>query len=604
MFSTSVSVRCPRIGIQLPNYEISPLPNPLIRILQSFLLPALLLLCLSGKAGAQAAAGSGPRENIGLAPIQHYISSAWDALTRSMTSCNSLVDPKLAAPSILYLPADFPVPASVERLQKDCKVEIKHLPMAVHHPGEIDSGKIQTAGLLFLEKDYVVPGGRFNEMYGWDSYFIILGLLRDGRTDLARGMVENFFFEIEHYGTVLNANRTYYLTRSQPPFLTSMILAVYEATKAAGREDRAWLATAYAFAEKDYQMWTRPPHLAGETGLSRYYDFGEGPVPEGLQDESGYYRNVAAYFLGHPSGDHELVESHTGETRASGTNTDAIGPMFTLQLCEPAASGPKCDSLKKLFLARDFYKGDRAMRESGFDISFRFGPYSAYTHHYAPVCLNSLLYKTEKDLEQMSLLLGKRDDAGKWKQRAETRKERINQFLWDGKRGLFFDYNFETRARSRYEYATTLYPLWAGLASREQALAVEKNLATFEQAGGLAMSHTESGVQWDYPYGWAPIQLLGIKGLRRYGFNGDADRLSFKFLSMVAENFRRDGIIREKYNVVTGSSETHLATGYKSNEVGFGWTNGVFLELFHDLPLESVKRLAGEQSAAPVPLPK
>src|SRR5205807_2616378 len=138
--------------------------------------------------------------------------------------------------------------------------------------------------------------------------------------------------------------------------------------------------------------------------------FGEGPVPEGLQDESGYYRNVAAYFFGHPSGYRELVESPIGEPSAPRANAGATGPIFTLQLCEPSAAGTKCDPVKKFFLNRDFYKGDRAMRESGFDISFRFGPYSSQTHHYAPVCLNSLLYKTEKDLEQMSLILGKRNE--------------------------------------------------------------------------------------------------------------------------------------------------------------------------------------------------
>jgi len=498
-----------------------------------------------------------------------------------MTRCDSLVDPKMNAPSILYLPADFRAPTSIERLQQECKVEVRRLPKVIVHPGETDPEKIQPPGLLFLENPYVVPGGRFNEMYGWDSYFIILGLIRAGRTDLAHGMVENFFFEIEHYGAVLNANRTYYLTRSQPPFLTSMVLAVYEADKAAGREDRKWLATAYNFAEKDYQMWVRPPHLAGNTGLSRYYDFGEGPVPEGRKDESGYYRKVAAYFLSHPSPTHELVEN-SDKAHSSETDRQAADPLFTLQLCEPSSHGPRCEIMKNFFLSRDFYKGDRAMRESGFDISFRFGPYGGKTHHFAPVCLNSLLYKTEKDLEQMSLLLGKRAEALQWKQRARQRKQRINQYLWDEKRALFFDYNFETHKRSKYEYATTLYPLWAGLASREQALRIRNNLPAFEQAGGLAMSHTQTGVQWDYPYGWAPIQLLGVKGLRRYGFKVDADRISHKFLSMVTENFQRDHTIREKYNVVTRSSETHVETGYLSNEIGFGWTNGVFLELLHD----------------------
>src|SRR3981189_3423638 len=118
--------------------------------------------------------------------------------------------------------------------------------------GFIDAGSLQPPGLLYLKNKYVVPGGRFNEMYGWDSYFILVGLLRDGRTELAKGMVENFFFEIEHYGTVLNANRTYYLTRSQPPFLSSMIMSVHEAQKSAGHQDSVWLAKAYIYAAKDY----------------------------------------------------------------------------------------------------------------------------------------------------------------------------------------------------------------------------------------------------------------------------------------------------------------------------------------------------------------
>src|SRR5215469_16387789 len=169
----------------------------------------------------------------GLAPIRGYIHRGWDTLTRSMTSCDSIVDPKVAAPAVLYLPADFPVPPTVTKLEKNCQVDVKHLPVVIHGPGEVDPETISPPGLLFLENSYVVPGGRFNEMYGWDSYFIILGLVEDGRIDLARGMVENFLFEIAHYGTLLNANRTYYLSRSQPPFLTSMILAVYEAEKAA-----------------------------------------------------------------------------------------------------------------------------------------------------------------------------------------------------------------------------------------------------------------------------------------------------------------------------------------------------------------------------------
>ncbi len=430
-------------------------------------------------------------------------------------------------------------------------------------------------------------------MYGWDSYFIVRGLLEDGRIDLARGMVENFFFEIEHYGTILNANRTYYLTRSQPPFLTSMILAVYEAEKAAGHENRAWLERAYRYAAKDYELWTRDAHHAGSTGLSRYYDFGDGPAPESLKDEVAVYRKVANYFLLHPgAAGGYLVEPVGGSSEA------VVGFEYSVQLCDIAKTRekPACEPVKRVYLSPDYYKGDRAMRESGFDISSRFGPFGAGTHHYAPVCLNSLLYKTEKDLQQISEMLDREDEAGKWRQRAEDRLARIQQYLWDAQRGMFLDYNFETGQRSTYEYITTFYPLWAGLASPEQARTLARSLRIFEQPGGLAMSTTDAGDQWDYPYGWAPTQLVVIEGLRRYGFHDDANRISFNFLSMIAHNFRRDGTIREKYDVVTRSSESHIQAGYQQNVVGFGWTNAAFLVFLHWLPQEWADRLEKEQT--------
>ncbi len=534
----------------------------------------------------------------GLGTILQYITSDWDVLTRSMTRCDSVVDPKLPEAALLYLPADFPEPDSVKQMEKACKVRVEHLPMIIQRPGQAGLGTISPQGLLFLPNSYVVPGGRFNEMYGWDSYFIILGLLHDRRIDLARGMVENFFFEIEHYGTILNANRTYYLTRSQPPFLTSMIMEVYNAQKAAGHDDKAWLARAYEFAARDYEMWTHEPHLAGSTGLSRYYDFGSGPAAEGAQDEAALHRKVAGYFVIHP----ELARVYVITKNAQQAQT-ATGPEFNVQVCDAAQTRahPGCDDAGTVRLTADYYKGDRSMRESGFDISFRFEPYGAATHYFAPVCLNSLLYKTENDLEEMSRLLDKTAQAEQWKQRAEQRKQRIDKYLWDGGRGLFFDYDIRTEARSAYEYLATFYPLWAGLANPQQAQAVARNVKVFEQPGGLATSPNETGVQWDYPYGWAPLQLLAVEGLRRYGFTDDANRISYEFLSTVAENFRREGTIREKYDVVTRSSDVQVSAGYQANVVGFGWTNGVFLQLLQQLPKEMIDRLANEQDAAPAP---
>lgn len=521
--------------------------------------------------------------------ILHYISLGWDRLSRSLNTCETFFDSKTEGEPVLYLPVEIPTPPDLAGLPERCKIRVERLPEKITPADEKVVAEIRDHGLLFLENPYVVPGGQFNEMYGWDSYFIVRGLLRDDRRDLARGMVENFFYEIQHYGGVLNANRTYYLGRSQPPFLSSMILALYHADLASGQSNREWLAQAYQFTVSDYEQWTREPHLAGDTGLSRYFDEGEGPVPEIMGDPSNYYRGVAHFYL-----------ANEGERSAHLVRVDRehllnsiLGPTFEVSVCDPSVPSSKsdCEPLDRVGLTADYYKGDRSLRESGFDITFRFGPYGVDTHHFAPVCLNSLLYKTETDLEEMSRLLDRPADAKRWREKARERQERMVRYFWDSGRGLFMDYNFETHQRSAYEYATTFYPLWVGLASKEQAKAVEKNIPLFEQAGGLAMSRVETHAQWDFPYGWAPIHLLALEGLRRYGYDTDADRLSEKFLSMVLENFRRDHTIREKYNVVTRSTVTRITAGYAINVSGFGWTNAVFLELLHESPPELLARL-------------
>jgi alpha,alpha-trehalase len=533
----------------------------------------------------------------GLKPIQNYISDAWDTLTRSMTNCESIVDPKIADSPVLYLPAGFEEPTALHELSGKCKVRVEHLPKKIEHLGEITSGNIDPPGLLYLPDKYVVPGGRFNEMYGWDSYFIIRGLLQAGRLELARGMVDNFFFEIENYGAMLNANRTYYLTRSQPPFVSSMFIDVYQAILQQGsakdkKANQAWLERAYKDLNHDYEIWTRDPHLAGQTGLSRYYDFGDGPPQEAVKDETGFYRKVSQYFFLHPGQADSYVYENRPEAKSS-----VAGAAYSLQVCDTATTmeHPTCEASREFKLSRDYYKGDRSMRESGFDVSFRFGAFGSATHHYAPVCLNSLLYKNEKDMEQISLWLGHGEDAKKWNTRAEDRKRLITKYLWNDEYKTFFDFNFDTGKGSTYRYASMFYPLWAGLATSEQAKGVEANLKGFEQPGGLPMSTFDSGAQWDLPYGWGNIEMIAIDALRRYGYNADADRISYNFLSTVAENFRRDGNIREKYNVVTRSSEAHVELGYEMNVVGFGWTNAAFLELLHALPKEMVDRLDQQQ---------
>jgi alpha,alpha-trehalase len=528
---------------------------------------------------------------VGLHPILDYIESAWDGLTRSLNSCAALADPKTSAPGILYLPSGYSPSEEVKKFTAECADEVHCMPANERpHPGSFDPHAIDPPGLLYLEHPYVVPGGRFNEMYGWDSYFIIRGLVEDDRIPLAKGMVENFFFELEHYGAILNANRTYYLSRSQPPFLTEMILTVYGAQAAIGEDDRDWLARGYGYAQRDYAMWTSAPHLAGSTGLSRYFDFGDGPAPEELNDDPDYYRTVAAYFEKHT----DLKSKYLVAADENSPEMPDILRHFAADTADPSAraTGGAHRAASQLVLSADFYKGDRAMRESGFDDTFRFEPYGAATHHFAPVCLNSLLYNEEKNLEEIARILGRNDESRKWGQRAEARRAAVTKYLWNEKRGMFFDYDFTNGERSNYDFATTFYPLWTGLATPEQAEAVEGNLKVFERPGGLTTSTTVSGVQWDEPYAWAPLQLIAVEGLRRYGFTDDANRIAYEFLSMVHDEFRRDGTIREKYDAVNRTSKIHVEAGYDVNVIGFGWTNGVFLVLLHRLPSDMIAKLA------------
>jgi alpha,alpha-trehalase len=521
-------------------------------------------------------AGQGPDPEATL----HYIHGAWDTLTRSMTDCHSLVDIKVTNNPIVYLPAGMKAPAAVRELTDKCHVRVMALPRPIEKLGDIDPKVLPDPGLLYLPQPYVVPGGRFNEMYGWDSFFILLGLEADHREALAKGMVDNFLFEIENYGGVLNANRTYYLTRSQPPFLTSMIRAVYEnpasfeQTPAGRTEARQWLEHAYALAEKDYSTWTRPEHLAGTTGLARYFDFGKGPVPE-MADDNAYYPDVIRWIVAHPhtGGDGYLVKGSehpdAAETeRLKQSSCDATASVVCLRAW---AGGYR--------LTKDFYVGDRAMRESGFDPSNRFGPFSGETHHFAPVCLNSLLYRYERDMEHLAHVLGKPQDAQKWSRRAEKRSAAIHRYLWWPREGVFADWDFMRSRPDEYAYITSLYPLWAGVATREEARLVVAKLGLFERQGGLSMSNTNTGLQWDEPFGWAPTNWIAVAGLESSGFHEDAARIAKKFDQTVDRGFAHEGTIREKYNVVQANADVQVATGYKQNQIGFGWTNSVYLKM-------------------------
>lgn len=561
-----------------------------MRLFRSLLASALVAALTASGAQSPATHAPDPEETL------RYIHASWDTLTRSTTDCHSLVDVKVDAAPVLYLPAEMTAPADVTDAEQKCHVKVMTLPRRIEKLGDVMPQSLPASGLLYLPNPYVVPGGRFNEMYGWDSYFILLGLEADHREALAKGIVDNFLFEVEHYGSVLNANRTYYLTRSQPPFLTSMIRAVYEdrssfpASPAGRAQAMNWLGHAYAVAEKDYATWTRPEHKAGTTGLARYYDYGSGPVPE-MADASTYYIDVIRSLVEHPiaEGNAFLLKAaeHPDEAEAARLRETSCD-VQTSTVCTHAWYGG-------YRLTRDFYEGDRAMRESGFDTSDRFGPFSGATHHYAPVCLNSLLYRYERDMAHIAHLLGKPDEAQRWDKRANARANAMQRYLWRPKDGVFADYDFVHAKTSDYAFITSLYPLWAGVATREEADQMEAKLSLFERPGGLSTSNTNTGLQWDEPYGWAPTNWIAVAGLDALGFHADAARIAQRFNATVDAGFAADGTIREKYNMMAANAQVAVTTGYQENVIGFGWTNAVYLKML-DIVHEPANARDSQQS--------
>ena len=500
-------------------------------------------------AAAVAANGADCRS---IARIQQFIDRAWAHLRRSNASLlKAAADKKVGQDGVatIYVPRDVQFAAIEGKIRRQLSPAESRKVTVLPLPAGSEPSR---PGLLYLPYPYVVPGGRFNEMYGWDSYFILLGLLQDGQLELAKNMTDNLIFEVNHYGKVLNANRTYYLSRSQPPFLTAMVLEVFGRTS-----DTAWLKSTLPALEDYYSFWTRPPHLTPQTGLSRYEGGADTPAPEVTEselDSSGRsdYVRVIQYYRTHSVSEYDLGQFYD---RAN----DALTPLF--------------------------YRADRAMRESGFDPSGRFGPFSAAILDYNPVDLNSLLYRMEMDIATIHTTLHQPEAAELWTMRAHDRAASVNRLMWDEQKSLYLDYDFQHRRRSNYNFLTTFYPLWVGIATPQQAAGVAAQVSLFERAGGLQTSTHATGDQWDAPFGWAPLQLIAVQGLRRYGYQEIADRISIKFLSMVVRDFAEHGTIKEKYNVETQRSDlaASLKFGYGTNEIGFGWTNAAFLVLYEEL---------------------
>lgn len=392
-------------------------------------------------------------------------------------------------------------------------------------------------------RPFVVPGGRFNELYGWDSYMESLGLLVNDKVDLAKSMVQNFCFCIKHYGKILNATRSYYLCRSQPPFLTDMALRVYDKIKHEPGALEFLRQSLLAAIKEYYSVWTAEPRLDPVTGLSRYRPEGLGVPPE---TEAGHFVHILEpYVKKHNMTFDEFVRAYNhGDIK------------------EPTLD--------------DYFMHDRAVRESGHDTTYRFEGICA---DLATIDLNSLLFKYETDIARTIRNVfhdkfevpddwlatnnpnaTKLETSAMWDRRAKRRRLAIDKYLWNEQAGMYFDYNTHKREQCNYESATTFWALWAGVSNPKQAAAmVTKALPKLEAFGGLLSGTEESrgeiglerpNRQWDYPYGWAPQQILAWTGLYRYGFNEEAERLAYKWLFMITKAFVDfNGVVVEKYDV-------------------------------------------------------
>lgn len=427
-------------------------------------------------------------------------------------------------------------------------------------------------------KPFIVPGGRFNELYGWDSYMASLGLLIHNQVDLCKSMVENFIFCIEHYGKILNANRTYYLGRSQPPFLTDMTLRVYDRIRQEPGSLEFLRDGILAAIKEYYTVWMAHPRYDEKSGLSRYRPEGVGVPPE---TESTHFKHILTPY----------AEKH-------GTTFEE----FVRRYNSGDLKEPELDT---------YFLHDRAVRESGHDTTYRLEKVAA---DVATVDLNSCLYKIEcdvartirgqfggrlavpKEFQVQGMSADAFETAATWDRRAKKRRLAMDKNMWDEDAGMYFDYNTEKRQVTGYESATTFWAMWAGVATPRQAAAmVIKALPKFEERGGLASGTERSrgsvglhrpNRQWDYPFGWAPQQILAWTGFERYGFTEEAQRLAYKWLYMVVKAFCDfNGVVVEKYDVTRPKDAWRVTAEYGNQGAdikgipreGFGWVNASYV---------------------------
>tara|TARA_B100000953_G_scaffold272343_1_gene243752 strand:- start:1866 stop:3440 length:1575 start_codon:yes stop_codon:yes gene_type:complete len=398
--------------------------------------------------------------------------------------------------------------------------------------------------LIPLPNDYIVPGGRFREVYYWDSYFTMLGLQVDGENDVIRNMVENFAFLIDKLGFIPNGNRTYYLGRSQPPFFSLMvdILADIE-----GEQVYAEFLNALV---KEHQFWmkgndelkpgnaiNRVVKLKDGTILNRYFDELDTPRPESYRED---------------------VETAKIAMKAH--------PMLRKE---------------------DVYRNLRAGAESGWDYSSRwlvknkrneFELSSIQTTSILPVDLNSLLYKLEKTISKAAKISDKEEISANYAKLAEKRQQAIANYFWDSEMEFFQDYNFEKQEFTGNLSLAAMYPLFFQIADEQQANKVAKKIKeNFLKPGGVVTTPYNTGQQWDAPNGWAPLQWITIQGSRNYKHLELSEEIKSRWLDVNSAVYDRTYKMTEKYNVMDLSKES--GGGEYPTQDGFGWTNGVYKKL-------------------------
>ena len=391
--------------------------------------------------------------------------------------------------------------------------------------------------LLPLPYPYIVPGGRFREVYYWDSYFTMLGLEADGRNDVATDMLKNFAYEIDKYGHIPNGNRSYYLSRSQPPFFSLMIDLI-------AQHNGADTYTAYL------------PELQAEYD---YWMQGENDVLPGRAA-----RNVVRLLDG-------TVLNRYWDERAAPRDESYAEDVKTA-LLSPSRS------------ASVVWQNLRAGAESGWDFSSRWladGKTLGTIRTLAllPPDLNSLLAHLETTLSQAYSLKGDAEHAAAYARRAQTRTAAIRRLMWDPRDGVFTDYLWREDKTTRSVTAATLYPLFLGLASPEEAQSVAGVVdGTLLQPGGLATTTVTTGQQWDAPNGWAPLQWIAVTGLQNYDQAALAQEVATRWVAKTIAGYRQEAKLVEKYNVTTTGGDAGGGGEY-ATQIGFGWTNGVLLAL-------------------------